>query len=500
MSAPCTGTLGIVETTTGTSTMREYHLPPVGSYRVEGEVVVEESRTLPVAAEVDVVVAGGGPAGLGAAVGAARAGASVLVVERNAFLGGTATAVQMATWNMSLENMTGFARELAGRLIETGGAVGGGPTTPFDPEAVKRVALDYIRELDIQLLLYSTIAGPVVEDGRVIGVVVENKSGRQAVRSRTVVDCTGDADVAARAGAAFVMGREKDSAMRPMTILVRLGGLDLPTMVDYARAHPEEFDPDPNFQILDMGKGLLRFAGFYTLVQEAHARGELDPKIHYLRFEGIQVNRGVAFLNSVRVYDVDGTDAFDLTRAEIQGRSQADQLVSFIRKYIPGCSGAYVVDTSPSIGVRETRRIVGRHVLTEDEIDQDAAFDDAVARLWRFHSAGFEMHSPDPVEGAPDDPWHRGLLRPLRSYQVPYGALVPRDVDGLLAAGRCISTTHAADGWTRGMYCCMVTGQAAGVAAALAARHGVAARNLDVREIQDVLAGQGVDTGRDGGG
>jgi hypothetical protein len=267
-------------------------------------------------------------------------------------------------------------------------------------------------------------------------------------------------------------------------------------MVAYAKANPDEFDKDPNFQLLDIDRGLLRFAGFYSQVQQAHADGVLDPKIHYLRFEGIQVDKGVAFLNSVRVYNVDGTNAFDLTRAEIEGREQADQLVSFIQQRIPGCENAYVIDTSPSMGVRETRRIVGRHTLTEEEIDTDTRFDDAIAQLWRFHSAGFEMHSPDPVEGSPEDPWHRGLVRPLRSFQVPLGSLLPKDVEGLLAAGRCISTTHAADGWTRGMYCCMVTGQAAGIAAAIGTRDGGLPSNVDLAQLQAELTAQGVDHGQ----
>ena len=359
----------------------------------------------------------GGPAGLGAALGAARGGARVLIVERNAFLGGTATAVQMATWNMIVNNMTGVASEIASRLIAEGGAVAGGPTTPFDPEAVKRLSLDLVAENGIQLLLYTQLVAPVLRDGRVLGVVVENKSGRQAILARTVIDCTGDADVAARAGASFVMGRESDSHMRPMTLLVRLGGLNLEKMVAYAIAHPEDFDPDPNFQLLDIDRGLLRFAGFYSQVETAHAAGELDPKIHYLRFEGIQVDKGVAFLNSVRVYDVDGTDAFDLTHAEIEGRHQAAQLVAFIKNRIPGCENSYVIDTSASMGVRETRRIVGRHVLTEEEIDADTM----PSRTWWPRPGGFIRYVTDAQSG-PCRGQCRGSLAPGAA---PAAAFVP---------------------------------------------------------------------------
>ncbi len=471
-----------------------YRADPI-EYRTEGASVAEPARMLPVVAEVDVVVSGGGPAGLGAAVGAARQGAKTLLIERNAFLGGAATAALMAVWNMPLEHMSGFAHELTSRLIARGGAVGGGPATPFDPEQFKEVALEFVQENNIQLLLYSNVVAPIVNNGLVGGVVVENKGGRQAILAKEVIDCTGDADLAAAAGVPFVKGRESDGKMRPMTVLMHLGGLDLPRMVEYARSHPEEFDLDPHFQMLDLEHGMVRFAGFFSHVREAHERGELDPSLHYLRFEGVQVDRGMAFLNTVRVYGVDGTDAFDLTRAEIEARRQIKQLLAFVRKRIPGCEGCYVVETSSSIGVRETRRIRGKHVLVEEDIASGRTYPDTIARLWRFHTPGVEMHSPDPVEGSPEDPLHRQIHRPLISFEVPYRCLLPTEVDGLLVGGRAISQDHSADGWTRGMYACMVTGQAAGTAAGLAALRGVSAASLDVRELQQALHLQQVDLG-----
>ncbi|MCU1418074.1 MAG: dependent oxidoreductase [Schumannella sp.] len=462
---------------------------------LKGDGTVQETQTYPIAATYDVIVAGGGPAGIGAAIGAARQGARVLLVERNSFLGGTATAVQMATWNMSVDKMTGYAKELATSLVNIGGATGGGTTVPFDPESVKELTLASMLEHKVELLLYSSAVAPLLVDGRVQGLIIENKSGRLALSAPVVIDCTGDADVAARAGATYVMGRENDTKMRPMTVLVRLAGLDLKKMVQYAKDNPEEFDPDTTFHILDIEHGLLRFIGFYKHIKEAHERGDLDERIHYLRFEGIQVENGVAFLNSVRVYDVDGTNGFDLTRAEIEARQQVEQLVDLVKNHVPGCENAYVVDTSSNMGVRETRRIVGVATLDEADVVANAEYDDTIAEIWRYHAPGHDMHSPDPIEGSASDPLHRGAKRPLRSFQIPFGVLVPAELDGLLVAGRAISTTHAGDAWTRGMYCCIVTGQAAGVAAALAASSGIQPRNVDISMLRAALRKQDIDLG-----
>ena len=463
-------------------------------YRLDRGRVWEEAREIPVAGEFDVIVAGGGPSGMGAAVGAARQGAKTLLVERNGFLGGVATATMMTTLNCPIENMSGYARDFVGRLIEEGGAWAGA-TIPFDPEKWKDLAFDEMERVGVNLLLYTWFADAVVQDGRVKGIVVENKSGRQALLAKVTVDCTGDADVAVRAGAEYVKGRERDGKMRPMTILFRMGGVDLPTLVDYARAHPDEFTRDPNFQILDLAGGVVRLSGFFKHVEEALVKGELAKEITYVRFEGVNVERGTVFVNTTRVYGVDGTNAWDLTKAELQARRQMRQLVPFIRNYIPGCRNAYVIDASSSIGVRETRRIRGSHVLTEEDIAAHKTYEDTVAKIWRFHAAGADWHSPDGGEGSPDNPTYRTAVTPLNWYEIPYRVFVPNGVDGVLVAGRTLSQTQEADMWTRGMFVCLNTGQIAGTAAALAAAAGLTPRELPVSQLQANLFGQGLDLG-----
>ena len=469
----------------------EYKAP---RYELLPDRVLESSRELPVAGKFDVLVAGGGLAGLGASVGAARQGARTLLIERLGFLGGTATSTMMTTLNCPVDHLTGFSREMVERLIERGGAWSGA-TIPFDPEVFKETAIDLIEDAGTNLLLYSWVAQPIVVDGKVRGVIVENKAGRQALLAETVVDTTGDADVSARAGAETVKGRESDGKMRPMTVLFRLGGIDIARMVKYARAHPDQFTADPSFQILSPETGVVRISGFFDQVSAAQERGELPKEINYLRFEGVNVERGTAFVNSTRVYGVDGTSASDLTRAEIEARRQMRKLLDFILREIPGCEKAYLIDSSSSIGVRETRRVRGQFVLDEADILAQKTYEDTVAKIWRFHAAGRDWHSPDGGEGSSANVVYRTAVTPLNWFEIPYRVFVPNGVGGLLVAGRILSQTQQADMWTRGMYCCLVTGQVAGTAAALSATSGTEPRDLNVRKLQERLAGQGVDLG-----
>src|SRR3990172_6508142 len=322
--------------------------------------VTEPAREIPIAKEFDVVVCGGGPAGLGAAVGAACQGANTLLVEHNAFLGGAATAVMMNTWNVPPQNMSGLAREMVEALVRKGHAVDG-VTVPFDPEWFKEMAVDVVGGAGVKLLFYTDVAAPLMDGDRIVVVVTESKSGRQAILAKAVVDATGDGDVAYRAGVPTVKGRESDGKMRPVTTLFRLGGVDVRAIVEYSKAHRDQFTADPNFHIMDVDKGLVRISGFFDIVAGAREKGEVDKDCHYIRMEGIQVDRGIVTLNSTRVYGVDGTDAWDLTRAEIEARHQMRLLYRFIKTRLPGCENAYIIDTSPIIGVRETDRIPGQH-------------------------------------------------------------------------------------------------------------------------------------------
>lgn len=456
--------------------------------------VTEEARDLPVAFNGDVIVAGGGPAGFAAALGAARNGAKVLLIERAAFLGGTATTAMMAVFGTPYEHAQGISREVFDRLISIGAAAPG-PLVPFDPEAFRTVALEMVDEAGVNLLLYSWVVDVIREGDVVKGVVVENKSGRQALLADVIIDTTGDADIAAKAGAPFVKGRESDGRMRPITLLFRLGHIDVPKLMDYVTSHPEQFSPDPAKHIVDVEGKNVRLYGFFDLVEEGRKSGVLPEETHYLRLEALDPVKGTAFVNSTRVYNVDGTNAWDLTRAELEARRQVIKIMKFIRASIPGCEKSYVIETAPGLGVRETRRIRGGYILTEDDIVQERPFPDSVAQDAQREVPYQQVHSPDGNEGGRTDVAEREMLSPLFIYAIPYRCLVPNDVEGLLVAGRCISVTHEADGFTRNMPACMSTGQAVGTAAALASRLGLAPRQLDVAKIQDAMLAQGAKIG-----
>lgn len=449
------------------------------------------SREIPVAKAVDVVVSGGGMAGLAAAVSSARHGARTLLIEREGFLGGAATAAMMGLMGSAAALAHGMSKEVSDRLIAAGVAVGGA-FTQFDPEGFKQVALEMVQESGVELFWHTTVVDAIVQEHRVRGVVIHTKTGLQAVFGGVVIDASGDADIAVSAGAPFVHGRERDGKMRPISLLFRLGGINCRQLVEFVLSHPEQFSPDPNRNVIDLNAGLIRIEGFYGIMDDLRRRGEVDENIHYLRFEHCLLDKGMVLVNNTRVYDVDGTRPDHLTDAQLKARRQMIDLIAAIRKHIPGCEGAFLIDSAPSLGVRETRRVRGAYVLTEEDIANHAAFADAITEEHQRGAPGHEAHSPDAGEGSRRDVRYREIVWQLYTYEIPYRSLLPGTPEGLLVAGRCISANHQADGWTRLEPVCLLTGQAGGTAAALAMARGVSPHTLDVQELQRTLIADGV--------
>lgn len=465
---------------------------------VTGNGVHEAEKTIPVTGETDVIVAGGGMAGFGAAIGAARSGSRVLLIEAGSFLGGTGSGSLMTEFWINYDDAHGVVKEFVDRMLHYDGARKG-QLIPCDPEAIKRTMFEMCEEARVSLLLYTSIVDAIIHESEIKGVVVENKSGRQAIMGKVVIDSTGDGDVMAWSGAEFVKGREEDGKMRPMSLLFRMGRVDLSRIVQYFRDNPKDFTPDPFRVFVDEQNDNMRFAGFFSLVEKAKRAGQLDEDIHYLRIEGIMPHQGTVVINTSRVYGYDGTDAMSKTHAELAARKQVSQLVSFLQKYVPGFQDSFLLQTSSSIGVRETRRLRGQYVMTKEDITEERRFAHPIASFVEYMPMGSDpnsiIHSPDAREGAEDDQAARELASEARRFWVPYEALLPTNVERLLVAGRCFSGTHGADAWCRNMPICMLMGQGAGIAAAVSIRTGIVPSKIEWAKLeaelwtQDVLIG-----------
>jgi ribulose 1,5-bisphosphate synthetase/thiazole synthase len=414
--------------------------------------ITEAARQTDVCAEVDVLVCGGGSAGVAAAVAAARGGARVLLLERYGYLGGLATGGLVITVPPLDNGINAEIREELQRadVYRVGQNLGDDPSVDgliaVDPELLKQYLMRMLLEAGVDVLLHTYVVQTLIEGPAVTGVIVENKAGRSAVLARVVVDATGDGDVAASAGAAFVSEAEP----LPVTLMANLGG------VDSARA------------IATLGNwGNLR-----GVIDEAVASGELEFELEvhskYFApgvFAADLCHPGEVNLWPGSMFGVNALDPRQLTRAEIITRDHALRLVDFLKRKVPGFELAWLEYTASQLGVRETRRIVGGCAPTLREALSGGCAD-VVAR-----------------------PYAKRRMR------IPYGSLVPASVDGLLVAGRCMSAQQDAMVQLRLIPVCLATGQAAGTAAARAAAQGLEPRDLDVAGLQADLTRQGADLG-----
>lgn len=473
----------------------------------------------------DVLVVGGGTAGFVAAISAARNGASVLMIEQRDHLGGTHSGgmVMMirsmrhmkapSTMEQKKIMMTGYegsfddeqivksiAQEYVNRMLEIGSAWGRKDQATarqlFDPEIAKWVIQNMVAEAGVEVWL-NTLATDMIMDGNAVrGVVVENLRERVEIQAAVTIDTTGDGDVSAAAGATFDFGSPEDGRCQPLSLYFVVGGVQLDKTLDYMRTHADEFGEKYVATLLrnkDDGKPITMFP-FKEQVREALKKGDYplpygidtvnpDTLSYIVRpmFRNGKFRYEMTAHNMDMAYNVDATDRVQLTKATLAMRDLANRMANFYRQYVPGYEDSFLAYTAQSVGIRDSRRIVCDYTITKDDVLAGLSFPDGIARygsLMDVHDkSGKSSLSLVEVGG-------RGW------FHIPFRSLLPKGIDNLMVAGRCMSADYDAQGSIRSQAASMVTGQATGTAAALAIRQKVKPRDVDMATLQDTLRSQ----------
>ena len=441
--------------------------------------IQEPSREIPVLMEADVVVVGGGTTGPIAAIAAARRGRKVVLIERFGSLGGILTlglntkpsgalvgGIPLEIWNLARSVGGAGADYMA--TTKTGGVHIASPT---DPEIMKMLLTRLCVEAGVQILFETFVSAPHVEDGVITGVIIESKSGRQFVGAKVLIDCSADADMAAKAGAPFVMGSgERDAKMQPVSMYFIMKNVDLKRLADWARTCddiPARAIPSDEVG-LDYG---LWLTGFNGMLRQFQAETGVQ-----LQRENITLKTadGQMYVNATRVLGVNVFSPNEFTDAILECYRQIEGVCRFLRERVPGFEQARLGQVSPILGVRETRHIAGEYTLTGPDSRGETRFEDSIAA----DNSALDIH--DPKGGDVD-------FQSMPPYEIPYRCLLPLGVEQLLVAGRCISADHEAHARSRNMPACMATGQAAGVAAAIAVEQGMVVRRVPLDKVQAAL-------------
>lgn len=456
-------------------------------------MIIEYAKEIKDTYSPDVLVIGGGPAGIAAAISCARNGAETLLIERCGFVGGMATAGLVGPFMTCYDGkgkqqiIRGIFDELVTELEKVGGAIhpskvgwatsyaafireGHDHVTPFDSETLKIVAERMLLEAGVKLLYYTQFVDCITRDGKIENVIAAKKEGLCTINAKIYIDCSGDADVAERAGVPVILGDSKDGLMQPATMFFQVCNVDSDKVYEYVE------------ECKDL-MGIPFHGVFSWLIDKGRESGEWT--IERSEMGTYETNKkGEWKLNTTRIQHINGTKSEDLTKASIEGRLQTRQVLRFLQDHVPGFEKAEMMETGSVVGCRETRHIVGKYVLQKDDVLNSRTFDDDILLC----SNAIDIHDDKGPNGeyVVVDKW----------YGIPYRSLVPQGCDNLLVAGKTISATSEAVSAFRVMPCCFGFGQAAGTAAALCVKDQTTPEKLSPKKLQHVLISQDVFLGK----
>jgi len=445
--------------------------------------ILEPGREIDVIVETDVLVVGSGPGGLAAAIASARAGAETTLLERYGCFGGNITQVGVEGFAWYRHEKTVDSEGIGPEFEQRARAMGASQPEPqsishsFDAEMFKYVADKLVQEAGIRPMLHRIFVEPIMEGGTIIGVITESKAGREAILAKRIIDATGDADIAARAGAKTCKTSREE--MMAASVMFSITGVDKKKFIDDVKADPQTYkDWEGGYWKIETdGKEDNMFSPFLRKpFQQAIKAGLIPGNLHTIcgTWGTVSDQGDLTYMNVVQLDQLDGTDPDDLTAGEIEGRSQAMMAVNALQQFTPGCENAKLRNFGMTLGIRDTRKIDARYNMTSEDVRNQGRFVDSIGIF------------PEFIDG------YGVLILPTtgRYFHVPYRAMMPRGVSNLLVTGRAIGGNNISHAAVRNMMCCAVAGQGAGAAAAVSLKSNKDFNSVDISAIQKELKRQ----------